>query len=85
MDAGYDGSISPGYLQSGFLVEEACALGLTTLDLLGGRGRQVDYKARLGGVETKLACLQVVRSPVLQALHRTYAAGRRLLAKAGLG
>ena len=85
IDPDFDRSISPGYLLAGFMVEEACALGLHTVDLLGGRGREVDYKARLGGEETRLACLQIVRSPMLQAMYRVYVAGRSLLTRAGSG
>jgi CelD/BcsL family acetyltransferase involved in cellulose biosynthesis len=85
IDPDFDRSVSPGYLLAGFMVEEACTLGLHTVDLLGGRGREVDYKARLGGDETRLACLQVVRSPLLQAMYRVYLAGRSLLTRAGSG
>jgi len=85
MDPGYSQAISPGYLQAGFLLEEACRKDLRAVDFLGGPGRAMDYKARLGGQRTLLACLQIVRSPVLKGLHRLHALGQKLFTKAGQG
>ena len=85
MDPGFGEGISPGLLQIGYLIEEACAKGLRAVDLLGGRGRAEDYKARLGGQRTMLACLQIVRSPALKALHRAHALGQKLFTRAGQG
>lgn len=76
VDTDYDKTLSPGLLQAGFLIEEACSTGVSVVDFLGGAGRTQDYKARLGTVRTELACLHVVRSPVLKALYRLHALTR---------
>jgi CelD/BcsL family acetyltransferase involved in cellulose biosynthesis len=70
IDAGFSRSISAGYLSVGYLLEEAAALGVQTVDFLGGSGRQTDYKAQLGTVATRLGCLQVIRSPWLAGMYR---------------
>lgn len=79
IDPDYDASISPGYLQLGYMIEEAAAGGVRYVDLLGGPGREENYKARLGGEETRLACLQVNRVPLLGVVYKAYDLSRRLL------
>lgn len=72
IESGFSKSISPGYLQAGYLLEEAAASGVSVVDLLGGQGRSTDYKAQLGSTETQLGCLQVVRAPWLKLFYRGY-------------
>lgn len=64
--------ISPGYLHFGFVIEEACREGLSSLDLLAGCGRHRDYKRDLLAECGELLCCHVVRRPWLRALHEAH-------------
>ena len=64
--------ISPGYLHFGYVIESACREGVRAFDLLGGYGRNRDYKRDLLGNRSMLTCCHVVRPSWLRVLYRTY-------------
>lgn len=64
--------ISPGYLHFGYVIESAYREGVRAFDLLGGYGRNRDYKRDLLGKGSMLTCCHIVRPAWLRALFRTY-------------
>ena len=64
--------VSPGWLHLGLAIERACNDGLQCFDLLGGEGKQEQYKASLGGEHSQLVCLQLVRNRRLATIYRTW-------------
>jgi CelD/BcsL family acetyltransferase involved in cellulose biosynthesis len=75
--------LSPGYLHLGFCLEAACAAGVGTFDLLGGRGRRRNYKQDFDATMTELVTWQVIRRQPYAWLYRQYdrrpGSGRRVL------
>jgi len=62
--------VSPGWLHFGLAIERACADGITCFDLLGGAGKNEQYKAAFGGVRSELVCLQLLRNAPLALTYR---------------
>lgn len=73
--------VSPGWAHFGFAIERACADGLAAYDLLGGEGKQEQYKAALGSERTNLVCRQVIRKPVLAGMYRAWDAVHAIRAR----
>lgn len=73
--------VSPGWAHFGFAIERACADGLTAYDLLGGGGKQEQYKAALGNERSNLVCRQVIRKPVLAGMYRAWDAMHAIRAR----
>ncbi|NGX16870.1 GNAT family N-acetyltransferase [Wenzhouxiangella sp. XN24] len=53
--------VSPGWMHFGYVLERACHDGLAWFDLLGGKGKNEQYKAAMGRRRTELVCLQLLR------------------------
>lgn len=64
--------VSPGYLHIGYCMERAAREGVQRFDLLGGAGKQVQYKRHFGGRRRVMSGLQMVRPTVLRTLYRGY-------------
>src|SRR5690606_8241716 len=64
--------ISPGYLHLGYAMERAIGDGLVRFDLLGGSGKQVQYKRYFGGRRSVMSGLQVVRPAWLRLMYSGY-------------
>lgn len=62
--------VSPGWLHFGLAIERACADGISCFDLLGGAGKNEQYKAAFGGVRSELVCLQLLRDARLAVAYR---------------
>lgn len=62
--------VSPGWTHLGLAIERAHADGMTHFDLLGGKGKQEQYKAAFAGQHYELQCLQLLRHRPLAALYR---------------
>lgn len=73
--------VSPGWLHLGFAIERAFADGLTHFDLLGGEGKNEQYKAALGGRRSELVCMHLVRRPGLALMYRAWDGARALRAR----
>ena len=75
--------VSPGWLHLGLAIERACNDGMSHFDMLGGTGKQEQYKAALHGQRTTLVTLQLIRNPYLAALYRSWDGLNALRGKMG--
>ena len=73
--------VSPGWMHLGLAIERACADGMEHFDLLGGTGKQEQYKAALGGSRYELVSLQLVRNPALAFMYRAWDFAQRIRGK----
>ncbi len=65
--------LSPGYLQLGYSIEDAFSTSeIDYFDLLAGYGKNSFYKERLCGETYLFHSLEVIRSPVLKLVYRSY-------------
>jgi CelD/BcsL family acetyltransferase involved in cellulose biosynthesis len=64
--------VSPGWLHLGMAIERACRDGMSHFDLLGGNGKQEQFKRHLGGERSELVSFQLIRSPWLALVYRTW-------------
>ena len=62
--------VSLGYLHLGYAIEAAADLGITHYDLLGGGGKQRDYKRDLASPTSVMVTMQVIRSAALAGMYR---------------
>ena len=69
-DENHSRGVSLGYLHLGYAIEAACADGITSFDLLGGRGLNRDYKRDFGTVRETLVTLHIIRASWLRAAYR---------------
>lgn len=76
-DVSHSAGLSPGYLHFGYAIEQACADGLGTFDLLAGEGQHRQYKADLMTVSFDIATCQLVRGSLLRRLYMLHDAFRR--------
>jgi hypothetical protein len=67
---GFSRKVSIGLLHLGYAMEMAAESGVTTYDLLAGRGQRSDYKRHLGQRCRELSCVQVLRGHILPPLYR---------------
>lgn len=65
-------ALSVGKLHLGYRIEQAARDGVLVYDLLGGTGKNTDYKAKLGSERTELVTMHVVRHPLLKLLYRVW-------------
>jgi CelD/BcsL family acetyltransferase involved in cellulose biosynthesis len=70
--------VSPGWLHLGLAIERAFADGMTHFDLLGGEGKNEQYKAAFGGRRNELVCMHYVRRPGLALMYRAWDAAKRM-------
>lgn len=70
VDTEFSPKVSPGYLQEGYNLESAWQQGIRRFDFLAGDGKSTDYKSKFGASSSQLGCVQVIRSPLLSAIHR---------------
>ncbi len=75
-DPAHGEGVSLGLLHLGFQMERAADEGVTTYDLLAGRGRSTDYKPRLAGRQVRMATVHAMRGRLHSRLLRAYSAVR---------
>lgn len=76
-DPAHGQGVSLGLLHLGFQMERAADEGVTTYDLLAGRGKNSDYKPRLARLQVPMATVHAMRGPLRAPLLRAYALWRR--------
>jgi CelD/BcsL family acetyltransferase involved in cellulose biosynthesis len=64
--------VSPGWLHLGLAIERACRDGMSHFDLLGGNGKREQFKRHLGGEPSELVSFQLIRSPWLALVYRSW-------------
>jgi CelD/BcsL family acetyltransferase involved in cellulose biosynthesis len=73
--------VSPGWLHLGLAIERACRDGMSHFDLLGGNGKQEQYKRHLGGERSDLVSYQLIRNPWLVLVYRSWDRVRSVLSR----
>jgi hypothetical protein len=68
-----DKKLSMGNLQLGYAIEDAfSATDVYYFDLLAGMGKNSFYKERLKGKSYRLYTLEIIRSPLMRLIYRSY-------------
>jgi CelD/BcsL family acetyltransferase involved in cellulose biosynthesis len=73
--------VSPGWLHLGMAIERAAQDGMTHFDLLGGNGKHEPFKRHLGGERSELVSFQLIRTPWLALVYRSWDSIRNALSR----
>ena len=77
--------VSLGYLHLGYAIEAAAGLGVSHFDLLGGAGKQRNYKQDIATATGAMRVVHVVRSAPLARLYRWWDARASAHAQVAVG